>query len=657
MFKKMHPRLDEGVSAAFGRFATDTCLLTIGFALWLCIHPYLGIWHDARVYSLMAMRHLLPDAYANDPWFMFGSQDSYSAFAPLFAAAISTVGLGEGARLIAFLGGLLFALGAYVLSRAALPRAGPLSFFLLLTIPLSYCPNHWGLIQVSESFATARPWSIAASLIGLALHLRGQKIAALVPYALGLALHPLMTIGACAVSLAVELRAKALGIATLVLVITALAGILTGVPSLQALTEPWRTLVVETAGIVFIPGPHHDPAFVAACAAVILLASAYGTQPLRKFYLSCLFVGCLGYLTTILASTYYPSALIMQSQPWRALWLVTVFAVVALADLASQFFHGARTSRPVLLIAATLLLLFDHGGSYVLLAITLTFTIAPRMQRAFESVVQRHRLSGALWLLTISTALTEALILTVHFEILGAQNNVVFPQISDFLRGILDVGGFGIVGLLAWWLTRRLDSRALLMVAPAFLWLSVQIWDQRTDAVQIQETQYRASSRPTFFTQHLHQGETVYWPQNPERVWFDLHTASYASGTQTTGIVFSEAFALEMERRMERVIQFGLPDSLFGSQGVTEQERFARAQAQLNRTDRQNIRAWERSASAPNAGLTLGSLKYLCADPALHWVIDTQLYDEALTAQEEIPVPNRGLVKHGLYDCRKLRET
>lgn len=66
-------------------------LLLLG--IWLFAHPWGGIYGDAQLYALQALRHLHPDVYGNDLFFFSGSQDDYTFFSPLYAALIGLLGL------------------------------------------------------------------------------------------------------------------------------------------------------------------------------------------------------------------------------------------------------------------------------------------------------------------------------------------------------------------------------------------------------------------------------------------------------------------------------------------------------------------------------------------------------------------------------------
>ena len=57
---------------ADGAWYASVSLVLSAMALWLFTHPYTGFdFHDTRIYTILALHWLAPDAYARDPFFMF----------------------------------------------------------------------------------------------------------------------------------------------------------------------------------------------------------------------------------------------------------------------------------------------------------------------------------------------------------------------------------------------------------------------------------------------------------------------------------------------------------------------------------------------------------------------------------------------------------
>ena len=95
---------------------TPLILMTMA-AFWLAGHPWRGIWHDNILYAGQALRRLYPLNFQHDLYFLHGSQDAFTIFSPVYAAAIAALGL-PGATLLLLVAGyaLWIAAAAYLLS-------------------------------------------------------------------------------------------------------------------------------------------------------------------------------------------------------------------------------------------------------------------------------------------------------------------------------------------------------------------------------------------------------------------------------------------------------------------------------------------------------------------------------------------------------------
>lgn len=638
--------------------AARSALILSGLALWLTTNAYYGIWHDARLYSLMAMRHLMPQAYAADPWFLFGAQDGVSIFPVIFAQAVAGFGLGEAARGMALAGGLAFVGAAFVFARAVrLGHFSTLAFLLLVSFPLAYCPNDWAITRLSESFVTARPFAVAASLAALAAHLRRLETAGWLLHGLALCLHPLMAVGPAVVSLGARLPDKAVLAGVMLAPVLMIALVFFDVPPLRAMDATWFDLVAQTAVIVVMPGIHHDASLVAAAAAILLLAAMYGQAHLRRWYALAVIVGFLGYVVTFAASLVYPSALILQVQSWRALWLTLVFAVVALCDLAARWPEASPPGRIGLLAGGTLLLLFELGGGYGLLVAAIVLRIADKSVMACLGRWPLMLLERAGWLVFLVAAGTEVPSLLQLFALIGGGLLVADPVLPDIIRGVLLTGGFGLLAVAGWTMLRRTSANVSLGLAVAAVGVALFFWDQRSTFVRALEGRYRAAPASEYFAGQIRQGDVVYWHGARERVWFELRTANYASSTQAVGIVFSERLALEMQRRLGRMVQIGLPDAVFLDSQIDDKTRLSLTLAQRNVMRPFNLHGWEPSAWGNASELTPTSLRYLCADPVLDWVINPAYFHTLATATEIVPTSRSQGQRFALYDCRRLRES
>lgn len=639
--------------------AARSAFVLCGLALWLATNVYHGIWHDARLYSVMALRRLMPSAYAADPWFLFGAQDGISIFPPLFSQTVAGFGLGDAARGMALAGGLAFVGAAFAFARAArLENYSTLAFLLLTSFPLAYCPNDWMITRLSESIVTARSFAVTASLAALAAHLRGFERAGWLLHGLALWLHPLMAVGAAIASLGNRLPDKAVLAGVMLVPALMIALIFFDVPQLRAMDATWFDLVAQTAIIVVMPGEHHDASLIVAAAAILLLGAMYGQAALRRWYALAVIVGFLGYAATLAASQFYPAALILQVQPWRALWLTLVFAVVALCDLASGWREASSIRRLGLLAGGSLLVLFELGGGYGLLAAAIMLRVAGNAVMAWLVALSLPRLERAAWMLFLVAAGSETPSLLQSFSLIGGRSLVADPILPEVVRGVLLTGGFGLLALAAWAIMQRVPAALGLVLAAVAFGAGLARWDQRSEFLRSLESHYRATPIPEYFAGHIQPGDVVYWADFPERVWFELRTASYTGSVQAVGIVFSQRHALEIERRLKRVVQIGIADELFADPRIDDIARTSYALSQRSVRSADNLHAIATSQSGDRT-LTRISLAFICADPVLDWVIDPADFPEIAVSHATIPMPIRrktAVVDHALYDCRSLRK-
>ena len=159
MHATVQPSVTTGAQTGAGettraRLASVGLLLTV-LALWIVRHGYLGIWHDARLYTLQALAHLKPDLLGNDIFLRFGSQDNYTLFSPLYAAVISLLGVEPAAALLTFVFHVAFFFAAWLLARRILPtNLALLAIGLLVALPSYYGGDR--VFSYCEDFLTPR---------------------------------------------------------------------------------------------------------------------------------------------------------------------------------------------------------------------------------------------------------------------------------------------------------------------------------------------------------------------------------------------------------------------------------------------------------------------------------------------------------------------
>ena len=110
----------ESTVAAGSTRLRDWAISCLAVASWFISRPYEGIYHDARLYTLQALGRLHPQSLGQDVFLRFGSQDAFTLFSPIYAAAIRVLGVEDAARLLTLLGHAWWFAAAYLVARRLL---------------------------------------------------------------------------------------------------------------------------------------------------------------------------------------------------------------------------------------------------------------------------------------------------------------------------------------------------------------------------------------------------------------------------------------------------------------------------------------------------------------------------------------------------------
>ncbi|MCF8184885.1 MAG: hypothetical protein K9J43_07900 [Polynucleobacter sp.] len=120
-------------------------IASLGFIVWLINHAYVGLdIHDAKLYAVLAAHWLEPTAYARDPFFLYGSQDAFSIFSPVYGTLVRWFGLGIAAQLIVISGAILLMVATTAISVKLFPSRWPklLAVMLCAAAAFAYSPGN-----------------------------------------------------------------------------------------------------------------------------------------------------------------------------------------------------------------------------------------------------------------------------------------------------------------------------------------------------------------------------------------------------------------------------------------------------------------------------------------------------------------------------------
>lgn len=533
--------------------------------IYLLMHPYQGMVHDARLYALQALNHLHPDLYGNDVFLRYGSQDDYTLFSPVYAWVISLLGVEPAAALLTLVCHLGFLSAAALLAKTLLPPAWTLGALILLLL----LPDHYGpslIFSYLEDFMTPRLPAEALVLAGLAAWLRGWGKISIAALGCAMLIHPIIglagvaTVGSMTALIPCWRRLWPLGAFALVgAAALAAAG---SIPPSWLLDSQWRETLRGSANHVsLLYWSADDWGRAATVATTLLIAARVLTGMLQRLVLATLVSTVVLMLVTLVGGDLLHIVLIVQAQPWRVLWLATVVAVLAMPAIAAQCWPREGRRRLILLLLAAAWLSPIQALSLILASLAIL-----GMGLSQHDIGDRHcrtlHLGG--WLL-FSAVLLHGLALAVLSVRADTYNIAVAPWL-DMLRGAAG-GGTLLVAVTAsacWLVTRAplsipaVTAIVLLLVASA-AWPTAATWlDSRFDPA------LRTAFEP--WREIIPPGSDVLWaadraigPNAAISSWLLLERPSYMSRDQAAVALFSREAALEFQRRSQSM--FGLlPD-------------------------------------------------------------------------------------------------
>lgn len=604
-----------------------------GLALWSVFHPYQGIWHDARLYTVAALHWLSPEAYGRDIWFAFGSQDDLTLFSPLYAAAIRALGVSEAARTMVVVGAIGWVAAVWALYREILSsRLAIAACLASCMLPLWYSLSGTDVFQVSESFVTARIMAVPLSLFGLAAVQRGRIPLGFVLLLAAAAMHPIMASGPIAVAICLccndRFQFYLLTGVLLALVVAMLNPMRW--TALEPIDGVWMELVRGSGASALLQFQGFNFARVFGSLGLLLWGATLGSPAAARIYRTVTLVVAWSLCAAEVVCFFYPSALLVQMQLWRSTWLAVVLAIPAGFEIAATAWQRGKAARLLLLLGGLAVVSGDMWASVPLAAWLIYAALSPAARFRLRNpgrIAQRS-------LTAIAAILFLLMLPTLCFDLVGVGINAPGPALSGNGRYLLRAIGFYILlPAMVWWVLCWNTARYKLpgvALSVALLVAAFTSWDQRPDSKKMIEASYRVGGNRNMFGGKVHPGETVYWPANTVRVWLELGTASYAGREQAIGVVFSQQRTLELWRRMQLL-----------------QHRSDKKDISL-RGNRLNLHRYDNIMPLTTAGLY-----NLCADPALDYVIDPSRIEGYFAAQHSDHLSGR-LQTFYLYDCDKL---
>lgn len=491
--------------------------------LWLATRPYLGVVLDARFYMLEALSALDPARFAEDLYFKFGSQGSFSVFTWLYRPLLPLFGVGLTAIILTIAGQLLWLFGLLRLTHALV---GPRFMWLSAAAVIGMINVYAGGFGYGESYLTARLYSEALVMLALSqLAVRPQWAWGLL--AVAAALHPLMALPGIGVAFLYLAVGQPVWWAVMAAGAAMIAGL--GLMGVEPFSNLFRTIDPEWFAVLQVrelhclltTWPKGDFVQVGGVLAWAVAGLFLVGREHRRLLAAVLVVGVGGLVCTYLGGDIVRNVLVVELQPWRSMWLLQLFARIYIPLVFAAIL--ARTS-------------FHVFGWSTFLAMGVILV---------SCVTRLVRLPGSAEFSFVSLALVTA--------------------------GLAVMAGHLLLTDQRYRRVTRFSAAACL----ALLLTAVARWDSRTPWSRFMEA---LEPPPGDLATLLPEEASVYWENNSETLWLRFRRPAYFSCSQGTGAVFYRDTAMTYRRRSEsfwplRTSDFGSSDACASFDARPRKER------------------------------------------------------------------------------------
>jgi hypothetical protein len=532
-------------------------------AAWALSHSYLGMFHDAGLYTLQALSRLTPESLTEDVFLRFGSQDRFTIFSPLYAGVSRLLGIEPAAALLTLTFQLALLACGWALARAVMPASmALLGVAVLIAIPGDYGADR--IFTCIEPFLTPRMAAEALTLGSLAAAMSSRRVLAAPLIVMAALIHPVMAAAGIAALLCLYVAtprqrlAMALA-ATGLLAITAQAFVVPTGPW-GRFDDTWLELVRNRSPYLFLAHWQLDDWSRAAVSLATLAAgrSVLPNPKARGLSWITLLTVLSGLALTWLACDLLHLVLFTQLQPWRWQWLGTVVAALLLPDILRTLWGEEVAGRAAALLLSAAWIFASNA--YALAAAA----------AALASLAFLHRLkaSEARWVFWGACGmLAIALAWRVASNLQFTDAHYLDPNIPLWIRRAMSFSRDGTAPVavitLAWWLARsRRGHPASIVLGVLAAVGCTALFSQTWHSWTAREFPSKQVAQFAAFRERIPPGSEVFWPESPLAVWMLLDRASYLSVLQTSGMVFSRQSALELSRRAH-ALRFALPPSSF----------------------------------------------------------------------------------------------
>ena len=583
---------------AVHRGTTTFALVLALLLLWSVVHHYLGLAGDARLYAVQALARVHPNLL-QDLYLRNTSQDSYTLFSDIYSRCIGLLGLRNAALTLTVAFKVVFFAAAWALARRL--YEGACAFWavaLLVLVPGTY--GAYGVFHYAEDWLTARSVAEALVVTSIACSLHGRRLAGLLIACGAMLLHPLVALPGLIwlVCLWLPFRMSIAGAAAGTILVLAIPSIASSEPStshFMVVMDPlWLEVVRERSQFLLLQFWRTSDWSLNARPFLSLSLSvlAIDDARIRKVGAAAILVGAAGLLVALIASFSSPVSILLQGQAWRWVWITSFTSVLLLVPTLRALWREKTCG----LIGVVLVVggwSFSAVGGSICLALALTLWLARDfIEDPVSNYLLDMRISFPLLPLSAAKAVAfcnranRGIALTLVTGSLLAASLYTLPRA---LHDGTSIGSGVEIDAYSDW-RRAIPPEANVWVAPAY--------------------------------------------NSAAFAWFTLERPSYLTVDQSSGVVFSQATALEVRRRSLVLLPFMDPDWRLRSNGA-------------------QTRRGGDNGSPSVRPLTRERLTKVCRDPQLGFVVATEnIGYEAL--RHPLAGGQQGWY---LYDCRIVNKS
>ncbi len=544
---------------------TLTGLVLCIVAFWMLQHPYEGVVHDSILYSFSALARLHPESLNQDIYLSVGSQDRYTLFSPLVAAAARGLGIEQAAALLTLIAELGFFVCGWLLARGLVPGLlALLCAATLVMLPSDYGAKH--IFSYVDPFMTPRLPAEALVLACLAATLTGRQVLSAACLVVAALLHPLMAASGAAMLFVLYVGIPrprlALTLTLAAFLAVALVSWLLPLGPIAHFSPAWFNLLYERGTFLFPTlWPATDWPHVSVPLAVLALGAITAHQPqLRRVCIAALVTGIGGVALAVMGSDLLHIVILGQAQPWRWLWLANALAALLTPAILLECWRGEGASRvaAVLLAAAWVSIdeTFAPGVSLAAMAAALTarHVTAPNTVRLMMLGAWAVFAVAILVLVGFVTAVQRQLPAIVPDpRVFDSPYLLLLRQWKPWISGgIVPVAVF----LGTWWIATRTGNRVVRSLAPVAVGMALCLafgpfaWKAWTRQDYPREMYSQFSS----WRAQIPPRAQVLWFDFPFATWYLLERPNYWSRNQNSASIFSEELTRKLAAREEIIV-------------------------------------------------------------------------------------------------------